>query len=672
MSCKRTYPIASDRRGSRFASLLACVAWAWAQALQPASAQAPLPAPSASSRPAADAPTQPEGPSPRAGRGSAEAQRWMAVTAHPLATSAAQDIIERGGSAVDAAIAAQMMLTLVEPQSSGIGGGGFLLHYDPGTHQVVAFDGRETAPHSVREDIFMTAEGRPSSFHEAAVGGLAVGAPGLVAMLAQAHREHGRLAWPDLFEPAIRAAQQGFPVSERLHTLVAQDRFLARDPVARGYFFDAEGRPHPVGHRLTNPELAQTLQAIAAGGPQAFYFGPIAEALVRRVREHAVNPGSLSVEDLADYRPIRREALCVPWRTYRLCGMPPPSSGGVAVAQILTIFGSDPSARLSQTVNPEPQRGSIAGPMALNPSGVHRFLEASKLAFADRDYYLADPAFTQIPLSGLLDRRYLRLRAGLIDTQSMGAPARPGDPVRGLATIEARLAETLEQPATTHLSIVDPEGRAVALTSSIEDAFGARLMVRGFLLNNQLTDFSFLPARNGLAIANRVQPGKRPRSSMAPTIVLNNSSEDPHPGQETVPPPASSRMGIEPKTPYAHAASGTGSQLAMVLGSPGGASIIAYVARVLQMSLAEGVALQQAIDATHFGNRNGPSEVEAGMDRGDLVRALTDRGHTLRQAPMTSGLHGIHRTCRLAPGQPADCLLSSGIDPRREGRAAGR
>lgn len=586
----------------------------------------------------------------------------MAVTAHPLASQAAESMILQGGSAVDAAIAAQMMLTLVEPQSSGIGGGGFLLHFDPASGRVDAFDGRETAPSSLDERAFLRADGTPRGFHEAVVGGLAVGVPGLVAMLAQAHQAHGRLPWPDLFIPAIQAAREGFVVSERLHTLVSRDRFLALDPVARSYFFREDGQPVAIGERLRNPALADTLEAIAVRGPAALTEGPIAADIIARVRAHPTNPGVLSHEDLQAYRPIRREALCTPWRRLELCGMPPPSSGGLAVAQILMLFGADPSARLSADApgfgapgsarSGDGTQSALAGTNTagrepyrlIDPMGAHRFLEAARLAFADRDRYLADPGFVAIPLAGLLDPVYLTARAALIGERAMGL-APPGDPWQRSPRARASGAVETERDATTHLSIVDPNGRTVSMTSSIEDAFGARLMVRGFLLNNQLTDFSFVGQRDGVPIANRVEPGKRPRSSMAPTLVFDRD-------------PASGGRGA----------------WRMAIGSPGGASIIAYVARTLQLSLVEGVPLQQAIASRHVGNRNGPSEIELIEGEADdgLAQALVARGHQLRRQPMTSGLHGILRVCEdNATSEPPACRLESGIDPRREGSARG-
>jgi gamma-glutamyltranspeptidase/glutathione hydrolase len=581
----------------------------------------------ASSAAARGAPAQPEAASGFESRAAVVARRAMVVTANPHASRAAMAMLERGGSAIDAAIAAQMVLTLVEPQSSGIGGGAFLLHRDGRTNAVVAWDGRETAPADADERLFAGPGGRPLPFFEAVVGGRSVGVPGLVRMLEAAHARHGRLPWATLFEPAIRLAADGFEVSRRLHTLLAQDRFLARDPAAARLYYSPDGAPRPVGHRLRNPELADTLARIAAGGSLALHAGPIARDVVAAVRGHPSNPGLLGERDLAFYAPIAREPLCVPWRRWVVCGMPPPSSGGLAVAQILGLLEAA-------------EAPPLAGPDgALDADGVHAFAEAGALAFADRARYVADPAFVAPP-PGLLDPAYLARRAALIRERAMGrAPA--GEP--GGASPRAAADEAdLEQPATTHLSIVDARGDAVSMTSTIEDQFGARTMVRGFLLNNQLTDFSFAAAEGGAPVANRVEPGKRPRSSMAPTLVFERAG-----GPDTAP-----RRGA----------------LAMAIGSPGGSQIIGYVARTLLLTLRDGHALQAAIEMPNLGSRNGPVELEAARAPAGLAEALRTRGHEVREIPMTSGLHGIVRHCDRA----RRCTLVGAADPRREGLALGR
>jgi gamma-glutamyltranspeptidase/glutathione hydrolase len=618
--------------------MLAALLWA---VLATAGAQTPSAPTDPAGRPAARARTaaadtataQPESATGYAARPAATARRMMAATANPHASRAALAILERGGSATDAAVAAQMVLTLVEPQSSGIGGGAFMLHFDARERRVVAWDGRETAPAAATERLFVGPDGQPLAFFDAVVGGRSVGTPGVLRMLEAAHARHGRLPWAALFEPAIRLATDGFEVSPRLHALLARDRFLRTDPAAARHFYDAAGLPWPVGHRLRNPALAQTLVRVAAEGSLALHAGPIARDIVAAVRGHPTHPGLLGERDLAFYRPVAREALCTDYRRWVVCGMPPPSSGGLAVAQILGILEASRAPALA---------APDGTPRA---DGVHAFAEAGRLAFADRNRWIADPAFVTPP-AGLLDPRYLARRAALVGERSMGR-ADPGDPSApdGRAAI-APAPGTLEQPSTSHLSIVDAAGNAVAMTTTIEDQFGARLMVRGFLLNNQLTDFSFAPTEGGAPVANRVEPGKRPRSSMAPTLVFERA------GAGATPPGAPPRLGA----------------FAMSLGSPGGSQIIGYVARTLVATLGDGLGLQAAIDMPNLGSRNGPTELEAGRTPPGLADALRARGHEVVETAMTSGLQGIVRRCD-ARGR---CTLVGAADPRREGLAIGR
>jgi gamma-glutamyltranspeptidase/glutathione hydrolase len=588
----------------------------------------------------------PEGETGKTVKPVLRARHMMAVTAHPLASDAALSILDSGGSAVDAAIAAQAVLALVEPQSSGVGGGGFLLHYDPARSNIQAYDGRETAPAHAQAHLFIREDGSALSFQEAAVGGRSVGVPGLVRVLELAHTEHGKLPWSSLFAPAIRLAREGFPVSARLHTLLSRERWLSADPEARALFYDARGEPVRVGHLLRNQALADTLEAIAQQGADALYRGPIAHDIAERVRTHPTNPGHLSVDDLSNYRPVRRDGLCSPVRSWLLCGMPPPSSGAIAIAQILGIYD-----RLSKTPL---QQGPVA-PLERSALRIHRFTDAVRLAFADRDRWVGDPLFADVPVAALLAPAYLDARAKLIGERSLDI-APPGEPLAGEARARLNSSSTFhsERDATTHLSIVDAAGRAVSLTSSIEDAFGSRVMVRGFLLNNQLTDFSWRSSGDGPPEINRVQPGKRPRSSMSPTLVFRNTGA----------------AGFAKNLSAGQAEAYAGSRpLVMVLGSPGGASIISYVARTLIDVLIDGIPLQQAIEAPHAGSRNGPTELEADPSAAALSAALVARGHRVRVGPMTSGLHGIIRLCD-ATG--TDCVLESGIDPRREGAARGR
>jgi gamma-glutamyltranspeptidase / glutathione hydrolase len=553
----------------------------------------------------------------RPGLQTATAARHMAAAANPLATEAGREILRAGGSAIDAAIAMQMVLTLVEPQSSGIGGGAFLLHYDGSKAQ--AFDGRETAPMAADENLFM-AGGKPMAFYDAVVGGRSVGTPGVLRMLEAAHRQHGKLAWARLFEPAIRLADAGFPLSARLHTLLQEEKYLARDPAARAYFYDASGAPKAVGTTLRNPQLAATLRAIATGGADAFYRGEIAADIVRAVGAHA-NPGQLAQSDFAAYQARERVPVCTDYKRWRVCGMPPPSSGGIAVAQMLGIF----AVRNISVVPP----ADVDGQLRPQADAVHLFSEAGRLAFADRNLYVADPDFVPVDWIALTNPRYLADRARLIGERSMGR-AQPGVPAGYVAAWAPHEAQRV---ATSHLSAVDGFGNAVSMTTSIEDAFGARLMVRGFLLNNQLTDFSFTPSDGGRPVANRVQPGKRPRSSMAPTLVFDR---------------------------------GSGELLATV-GSPGGSQIIGYVAKTLVALLDWDLDIQQAISLPNFGSRNGPTELEQGRSSRSLVEQLQARGHEVREIPMTSGLQGIVRV-RLADGRRG---WAGGADPRREGVALG-
>lgn len=541
-------------------------------------------------------------------------QTFAVAAANPLATDAGYQILRAGGSAVDAAIAVQMVLTLVEPQSSGIGGGAFLLHWNG--QQLEAYDGRETAPAAADENLFLKPDGQPMAFYEGVVGGRSVGVPGTLRMLELAHKEHGRLPWATLFQPAITLAENGFRVSPRLHALLRSEQHLKKDPVAARYFYKPDGDPRDVGMVLRNPELAAVLREVAARGADAFYTGAIARDIVAKVQGHPTNPGRMTEQDLASYRPKKREALCSDWLRYRLCGFPPPSSGHIAIAQILGIM--EHAAPVAQ-----PLVDGLPGPDLL-----HVYTEAARLAFADRARYVADPDFVQPPAGSwrsLIDPAYLKERAAAIGVQSMKT-AKPGAP-RGGAVAYAPQADQVER-GTSHISIVDRYGNALAMTTTIEDQFGARQMVRGFLLNNELTDFSFAPAADGLPIANRVQPGKRPRSSMSPTLVFEQGTN----------------------------------RLVMSLGSPGGAAIIHYTAKTLLGTLQWGLDAQQAISLPNFGSNNGPTLLEEKRFPAATLEALRARGHEIREMNMTSGLQAIQRTAEGWFG---------GADPRREGIVMG-
>lgn len=548
------------------------------------------------------------------------AKNYMVAAANPLAVEAGYRILKQGGSAIDAAIATQLVLTLVEPQSSGIGGGAFLVHYDG--RQTQAFDGRETAPSKADERLFQRPDGTPVSRTEGVVGGRSVGAPGVLRMLELAHREHGKLPWKALFAPAIKLSEEGFAVSPRLHALLSGDAHLRKDPEAARYFYGNGGKPWPVGHVLKNPALAKTLREIADGGADAFYTGRIARDIAAKVQSHPTNPGLLSAADIAGYQPKVRTPVCSDYRTYTVCGMPPPSSGGIAVAQMLGMFETMDMKALA------PSNG-VPGPDAL-----HVFSEVGRLAYADRNRYAADTDFVPLPGRGvpsLIDKTYLATRAKLVGQRSMGeAPA--GKPPGMEVAWHWGKDNAIETPSTSHVAVVDGYGMGLAMTTTIEDAFGARQMVNGFILNNQLTDFSFASRDADGPIANRVEAGKRPRSAMSPTVVFDRKT----------------------------------GKLVLTVGSPGGPAIINYVAKVLVGTLDWGLNVQQAIALPNFGSRNGPTELEVGRFPSTTIEALNARGHKLRLGEQTSGLHGIQRI--EVHGVP---LWYGGADPRREGVAKG-
>jgi gamma-glutamyltranspeptidase / glutathione hydrolase len=572
-------------------------------------------------------PDQPEGSTGYAEKPGWATQKFAVAAANPLATDAGYQVLKAGGSAVDAAIAVQMVLALVEPQSSGLGGGAFMLHFDGKATE--AYDGRETAPAAADERLFLGADGKPLPFYEAVVGGRSVGVPGTVRMLELAHQQHGKLPWARLFEPAITLAEGGFKVSARLNGLLASEKYLRNDPVAAAYFYRPDGTPRAVGETLRNPELAKVLRAIASNGSKALLEGDVAKAIVDKVQGHPTNPGKLSLQDLAGYKAIKRDPLCFDYRVqareFRVCGMPPPSSGALAIGQILGILSNTKAASL-------PLQGGLP-----SADWLHLYTEASRLAFADRALYVADPAFVQAPggnWMSMLNSGYLSQRASLIDP-APGAPsmktAKPGSP-GGVKTSFAPMPTQIEY-GTSHISIVDAYGEAIAMTTTIEDGFGARQMVRGFLLNNELTDFSFAPTdASGAPIANRVQAGKRPRSSMAPTLVFDKAS----------------------------------GELLMSGGSPGGALIIHYTAKTLYGVLNWGMLPQQAINLPNFASLNGPTILEEKRFPAATVDALKARGHEVREVNMTSGLQAITR------GQAhGKTLWMGGADPRREGIVMG-
>jgi len=564
---------------------------------------------------------QPEAATARAAKPGglmAPARRFAVTAANPLAAQAGLEMLRAGGSAIDAAIAVQAVLGLVEPQSSGIAGGAFLMHWDG--RQVQAWDGRETAPSAATPDMFLKPDGQPLAMRDAILSGLSTGTPGVLAMLADAHKAHGKLPWARLFEPAIRMAEQGFVVSPRLFELLKGEAALRRDPQAGPYFFDAAGQARPVGSVLMNPAYAAVLRGIAKQGVRAFYEGPVAKDIVSRVQAQA-RPGLLSMADLAGYQAQRRAPLCNDWRSYRVCGFGPPTSGHLTLMQILGLLDTQPAAAKAR---------------GLSADWLHAYAESAKLAFADRAQFIGDPAFVTAPGGdwlNLLAPSYLKQRAALIGERAM-PPAVAGDP----GSVKQALAPQAEQleSGTSQVSVVDAQGHAVSMTTSVESAFGSRVMsdggtglAGGFMLNNQLTDFSLNPVgADGKPVANRVEAGKRPRSSMAPTLVFDHRG-----------------------------------RLLMVAGSPGGPVIIHYVAKVLTGALAWGLPAQQAVDLPNFGHFNGGAlTVERGALTAAQLADLRARGHTVNETDLTSGLQVLTRV-------PAGWV--GGADPRREGVVLG-
>ncbi|MDV2992780.1 MAG: Glutathione hydrolase proenzyme [Chroococcidiopsis sp. SAG 2025] len=546
----------------------------------------------------------------RAVRKAVRTQKYMAVAAHPLAAAAGNDILRRGGNAVDAAIAIQMVLGLVEPQYSGIGGGAFLTYYDAKRKQVRTYDGRETAPAAARPDRFLNADGKPLQFYDAVVGGKSVGVPGVVRMLEMVHKAHGKLPWQELFQPAIQLAQQGFPISPLLYDRLSKEKYLPSLEPARSYFYQADGTPKPVGTILVNRPYAEVLSRIANSGADAFYRGEIARDIANTVQKATV-AGDLTTDDLATYQAKERSPVCGVYRVYKICSMGPPSSGGLTVLQILGMLEN---FQLS-TLKPE------------STQAVHLFAEAGRLAYADRGLYMADADFVPVPVNELIDPEYLNNRAKLINPQRALTDAEPGE-LRSPQKLVWGQDNAIEFPSTSHTTIVDRNGNSVSMTTSIEDTFGSRLMVRGFLLNNQLTDFSFSPTTpDGKAIANRVEPRKRPRSSMAPTMVFDRQGK-----------------------------------LVMAVGSAGGARIINYVAQALIAVLDWKLDSQQAMSLPHYGNRDGATELETNTSLLNLQQSLETLGHSVQVVEQISGSHAIVRT---------EKGLVGGADPRREGIAIG-
>ena len=535
------------------------------------------------------------------------AANWMVAAANPHAVEAGAGVLARGGTAADALVAVQAMLGLVEPQSSGLGGGAFLVWYDAASGAVTTLDGRETAPLAATPQLFQDDNGEPLKFFDAVVGGRSVGTPGTPALMEEVHKRWGNQPWPSLLTPAMDLAEAGFTVSPRLAALVAADaERLSRSEVTGEYFLPG-GTPVEAGQQLTNFPYAKTLRDMAQGGAAAFYTGEIATSIVETVQGVPDNPGVLSEIDLSIYQVKERPAVCGPYRGYAVCGMGPPSSGALAVGQILGLLES-------YDLSVGPQDANVMRLIA----------DASRLAFADRGRYVADSDYVPVPVQGMLDADYLAERAKLLVGDDALPEVAPGNPTFDHALNWADDI-SIELPSTSHISIVDAAGNVASMTTTIENGFGSRLMVGGFLLNNELTDFSFASHTDGVPIANRVEPGKRPRSSMSPTIVLKDD------------------------TPV------------LAVGSPGGSRIIGYTAAAIIAHLDWGLDVQQAVTLPHAVNRFGTYDLEEGTAATDMADPLTALGYEVNARALTSGLHII----AIGDG------LSGGADPRREGIALG-
>jgi gamma-glutamyltranspeptidase/glutathione hydrolase len=537
------------------------------------------------------------------------ANQYMVAAANPLAVQAGYDVLKNGGNAADALVAVQTVLGLVEPQSSGLGGGAFLVYYDANKKVLTTFDARETAPLAAKPELFQDSEGKPLKFYDAVVGGRSVGTPGTVKLLATLHEKYGSKKWDELLQPAEKLAHEGFSVSERLASSIENDKErLSRYPDTKAYFFTKDGKPLPEGHLLKNEKYAETLSVLAKGGEKAFYQGQIAQDIVNKVSNITDNPGVLAQQDFSTYKVIEREAVCAPYHQYDVCGMGPPSSGALTVGQILGISSHFDLKKLGVD---SPDSWQIIG-------------DASRLAFADRGRYMADSDFVPMP-EGLLDPEYLAKRASLIEQGKALTEVAAGNPPWNNAIALAN-DESIEFPSTTHIVITDKQGNTISVTSTVENGFGSRVMSNGFILNNELTDFSFSSYKNGYPIANRVEPGKRPRSSMSPSIIMENGK------------------------PY------------MAIGSPGGSRIIGYVASTIIAHLDWGMDIQKAIDLPHLVNRFGTYDLEQGTDAESFKDALEAMGYKVNIRDLNSGIHAILFK---------DGKLIGGADPRREGIALG-
>lgn len=535
-----------------------------------------------------------------------EAKEFMAASANPWATQAGYEVLKRGGSAADALVAMQTTLSLTEPQSSGLGGGAFLVYWDNQAKKLTTFDARETAPKAATPELFLDEQGKPLEFMAAVVGGRSVGVPGIPKLMEDVHKRYGKLAWGSLFDLPVKLAEEGFEVSPRMAKSIEQNaQSLARYPQTAAYFLP-EGKPLAAGTLLKNQPFAQSVRLLAKEGSAPFYHGKPAQEMVKTITGVVDNPGQITLADFKNYRVIERTPVCAPYREFEICGMGAPSSGGIALGQIFGILQQ-------QNLN------------AMGAENIHswRWLgEASRVAFADRDRYVADPDFVNVPLKALLNQDYLKQRADAVRASEKAAEKVEA----GQFNAKYAQGRAPELPSTSHISIVDKYGNVASMTTSIENAFGSTLMANGYLLNNELTDFAFNPAANGQTVANSVAGGKRPRSSMAPTIVMKNGE------------------------PY------------MAVGSPGGSRIIGYVAKTLVAHIDWGMDIQTAISLPNMLNRGSAYEIEQDTAAAGKAVALEQLGYKVQVRDLNSGVQGI------VIGKNG---LQGGADPRREGKVMG-
>jgi len=522
----------------------------------------------------------------------AETKNILVSTANPLASQTGRDILLGGGNAIDAAVAVQLVLNLVEPQSSGLGGGGFLLYFDNKNKNLIFYDGRETAPSKIKKEHFLDKNGQPLSFYDAAVGGLAVGVPGLVSMLELVHKEYGMMKWESLFKPAINLSLEGFPISSRLHNQIKKDNYLHLIPNTSKYFYENTNIPKKVGYILKNKEFAETLKIISVGRSKAFYQGNLAKEIISTIQNSPIRKGVMNLEDLKNYKAVKQNPICGKYRKYKVCSASLPSAGGFSIIQILGILENFTLSK--DTIKKD----------------IHLILEAIKYSYLDRFKYLGDPSFNAINLKKFLSDEYLKNIASKISTV---------DAIKLNFGVNKQLNN---QRSTTHFSIKDQYGNIVSMTSSIENSFGSRLMAGGFLLNNQLSDFNF-KQNNGLYKNNIVEPGKKPLSSMSPTIIFDEKNN-----------------------------------VKMVIGSPGGKSIIMYVIKAIIAVIDWNMPIKDAVNFPNFSLKNNIVLLEKKRFDEEIKKYLLSLGHTIEEKKLNSGLHGFEMKKN---------IISGAADKRREG-----